>query len=565
MPILHFSRSGISKLVSRINLSKSDRPRNGAARVFEFPRGRWLVIFAIISAAYTANVVQWSLRFGRLAMDPVFDDVGYLIDGLQRLNVLDSVGVHAFCQTFVQSPPHSPWSTLLAVIAFALFGVNDWAPYLLNGLLVFFLLCLAWDVAGQTTFARMAITSVVFLSQLPFQAILEFRPDFAAALFTAGFTVLLLKMGIHGMERTVELRAYFCVGLLVGLAYLTKPSFFPHTTVMLFAALFVSEINRGLLARGRLEILGIIRRSLLVLAGAVLVAGPYFGVNWRTVLGYFSVNTGSGKEASIWREPGGFWGSLAERLHGYSVSITLGRFTNLFAIWLLVGVAIALVHRNYRAVLFSVSGILLSATSLLLIAAGQMGDPHFSYTWLILFVLTTLCAVGEITKDRKTAFLALVFCFMSFFTFYKAPPPRNLWQVIKDTARDESMNKVIVERIAARAATDLGARRAIVYSTFMGKVNAASQNWLAIKEDLNAAFRDLHRSGDIAEHLAAIRAADFVEVADSRSAWLDRWLPSAPLQDALLQNLRNLSTFRELPPVLGKEGTVFLFEKRPDL
>jgi hypothetical protein len=497
-------------------------------------------------------------------MDPVFDDVGYLIDGLQRLNILDSEGVHAFCQTLVQSPPHSPWSTLLAVVAFALFGANDWAPYLLNGLLVFFLLCLAWNVAGQTTFTRLAITSVVLLSQLPFQAILDFRPDFAAALFTAGFVLVLLKMGIHGMERTVELRGYLCVGLLAGLAYLTKPSFFPHTTVTLFAALFVSEIDRGLMARGRFEILGIIRRSLLALAGAVLVAGPYFSLNWRTVLDYFLVNTGSGKEASIWREPGGFWGSLAERLHGYSANITLGRFTNLFATWLLIAVAIALVQRNYRAVLFSVSGILLSATSLLLIAAGQMGDPHFSYAWMILFVLTTLCALGEITKDRNTAFLAIVFCFMSFFTFYKAAP-KTPWHVTKDAARGESMNQAIVERVAARAAPKLGARPVIVYSTFMGDVNAASQDWLALKENIKARFRDLHRSGDITEHLAAIRAADFVEVADSSSAWLVRWLPSTPLQGALLQNLRNQSNFRELLPVLGKEGTVFLFEKKPGL
>ena len=564
MPILHFSRSRISKLVSRIDLSKSDGPRNGVARVFEFPRGRWLVIFAIISAAYTANVVQWSLRFGRLAMDPVYNDVGDLIDGLRRLNVLHSAGVHAFCQTFVQSPPHDPWSTLLAIVAFALFGIYDWAPYLLNGLLVFFFLCLAWNVAGHRTFARVAITSVVLLSQLPFQAILEFRPDFAAALFTAGFAVLLLKMGIHGMERTVELRAYFCVGLLAGVAYLTKPSFFPHTTVMLFAALFVSEIDRGLLARGRFEILGMIRRSLLTLAGAVLVAGPYFSVSWRAVLDYFLLNTGSGKDASIWREPGGFWGSLAERLHGYSANITLGRFTNLFAMWLLVGLAIALVRRNYRAVLFSVSGILLSATSLLLIAAGQMGDPHFSYAWMILFVLTTLYAVGETTKDRETAFIAFVFCFMSFFTFYKAAP-KTPWQVTKDTARGESMNQAIVERIAASASTNLGARPVIVYSTFMGDVNAASQDWLALEENVKARFRDLHRSGDIAEHLAAMRAADFVEVADPSSAWLVRWLPSTPLQDALLQNLRQLSIFRELPPVQGKEGTVFLFERKPSL
>ena len=199
-------------------------------------------------------------------------------------------------------------------------------------------------------------------------------------------------------------------------------------------------------------------------------------------------------------------------------------------------------------------------TSLLLIAAGQMGDPHFSYTWMILFVLTTFYAVGEITKDRTTAFLAIVFCFMSFFTFYKASP-KNSWHVTKDTARDESMNQVIVERIAARAATNLGTRPAIVYSTFMGQVNAASQDWLAIKENVKATFRDLHRSGDIAEHLGAIRAADFVEVADSSSSWLARWLPSAPLQDVLLQNLRNQSIFRELPPVLGRKARFFFLRR----
>jgi hypothetical protein len=99
----------------------------------------------------------------------------------------------------------------------------------------------------------------------------------------------------------------------------------------------------------------------------------------------------------------------------------------------------------------------------------------------------------------------------------------------------------------------------------MGDVNAASQDWLALKENVKARFQDLHRSGDITEHLAAIRTADFVEVADPSSAWLVRWLPSTPLQDALLQNLRNQSNFRELPPVLGKEGAVFLFEKKPSL
>jgi hypothetical protein len=563
MTMLHLSPASISKLMSRMRGLRPGAPSHEGRPLFALPRYGWLVIFAIVSAAYTANVIQWSLRFGRLAMDPVFDDVGYLIDGLQRLNVLDTTGFHACCRTFVQSPPHSPWSTLLALIGFALMGVHDWAPYVLNGLLVFFLLCLAWDIVDQeNSLTRVEITSVVLLLQLPFQAILEFRPDFAVALFTAAFSILLLKMGVYKIGKAVELRSYFCVGLLVGVAYLTKPSFFPHTTVMLFAALFLSEIERGLLSGGRFEIWGIIRRSLLTLAGAAIVAGPYFSVSWRAVLEYFVVNTGNGKEASIWKTPGGFWPSLADRFHGHSVNITLGRFTGLLAVWLVIGISFAVVQRNYRAVLFAVCGILLTAISLLLIAGGQMIDPHFSYTWTILFVLVTFYAVAEMTKNQKASFLAIVFCLMSFFTFYKASPPKNIWFVIKDTSRGKSINEVIVQRIATCASADLGSRPATVYSTFMGKVNAASQNWFAIKDNLKLAFRDLHRSADIGEHLAAIGAADFVEVADAKSEWLDRWLPSAPLQGSLLGNLRNMSNFRELPPVVGKEGTVFLFEKR---
>ena len=100
-----------------------------------------------------------------------------------------------------------------------------------------------------------------------------------------------------------------------------------------------------------------------------------------------------------------------------------------------------------------------------------------------------------------------------------------IWLVINDTARGKSLNELIVERIAARAKADPDARPTVVYSTFMGKVNAASQNWLALTHNNNIEFRDLHRSGDIVAHLTAIQSADFVEIADADSQWLDPWLP----------------------------------------
>ncbi|MGA8657129.1 MAG: hypothetical protein WB586_13365 [Chthoniobacterales bacterium] len=547
-------------------------------------------------------------------MDPVFDDVAYLLDGLQRLNVLDTAGFHALCNSFVQSPPHSPWSTLLAFIAFALMGVHDWAPYILNGFLVFFLLLLAWDLVGlKNDWARAAIPLVVLLLQLPFQAVLEFRPDFAVALFTAAFALLLIKMACYGDDGSTQLRNHFCVGLLAGLAYLAKPTFFPHTTVMLFAAIALAEISRWQVGRYGLnlnsenaaaterrppEILrfepnpttleprrllhlwravlrhrrgdpegspssipNLVARVLATLAGAGLVAGPYFILSWRRILEYVLTNTGTGKDAAIWRVPGGFGAALSSRLWGYPTYLMLGPFAGVFAIWLVLGFCFVSARRNRPAMFFILSGAALAAISVLVISAGAMVDPHFSFSWEILFVLTTLFAVAAITKTERASFLGIAFCAMALFTFYKAPPTLNIWTVFEDTARGRSLNEAIVRQIATHAAGNFRGRSPVIYSTFMGKVNAASQSWLASKGNLNLIFRDLHRSGDIEEHMAAIQAANFVEIADPASQWLDRWLPSAPLQSALLEKLRALQGFRELSPVPGKEGTVFLFEK----
>jgi hypothetical protein len=558
----HSLRLRWREITGIVGRSKTEQARPADRSFFTLPNARWITVFIVVAGMYAANVIQWSIRFGRLAMDPVFDDVGYLIDGLQRLNILDKSGFHQFCQTFINAPPHSPWSTSLAILSFALLGVHDWAPYALNSLLIFLFLCIAWDLIGQgNVLKKIAIISTILLLQLPFQAVLEFRPDFAVALFTASFSLLILKMGCYEIEG--ENRNYFLVGLLAGLAYLIKPSFLPHTAIMLISATLIGEICRGLRSPAQVELWRIGRRFAAVLAGAILVSGCYFILTWHAELDYFLSNTGGGKDAAIWKVKGGIWASLAGRLQGYSMDLTLGHFKKLLAGWLFFGLGFSLFQRNYRATLFILGGAILALISLLLISVGQMVDPHFSYTWTTLVVLTTLFAISEMAKSQAGTLLVIVFCLMSVFTFYKASPTGNIWLVINDTARGKSMNESIVERVASASANgDFGARTPIVYSTFMGKVNAGSQTWLALSHNQNIDFRDLHRSGDLVEHMAAIQNADFVEIADAGAQWLDRWLPSGSLQSALLKKVRSLAGFEELAPVVGKEGTVFLFKRR---
>ena len=171
MATLELLRTGLREITTRIGRFKVEEPKFAVRAFFTPPNARWMTVFIFVSGLYAANVIQWSIRFGRLAMDPVFDDVGYMIDGLQRLNVLDRAGFH-------------------------------------------------------------------------------------------------------------------------------------------------------------------------------------------------------------------------------------GRFSRLLAIWLFLGLGFALFQRNYRAMLFISGGVVMAAVSVLLISAGQMSDPHFSYTWTILFVLTTLFAVSEIARSR---------------------------------------------------------------------------------------------------------------------------------------------------------------------
>ena len=45
-------------------------------------------LWAALSALFTLAVVQYSLRHGRLIRLPTYDDVAYMCDGLERLEIL---------------------------------------------------------------------------------------------------------------------------------------------------------------------------------------------------------------------------------------------------------------------------------------------------------------------------------------------------------------------------------------------------------------------------------------------------------------------------------------------
>jgi hypothetical protein len=517
----------------------------------------------LISSIYTLLVVQWSLREGRLAMDPVEDDVLYLIEGVQRLHTLDSTGFGAFCTSLLQIPPHSPWSTGLAMAGYALMGLHDWAPYVLNGSIVFlFLLFVSTFISPRGPMTQAAILSFVLMLPLMLHAVHDFRPDVAVALFTTVFSLLLVKMGCSDDDGRTEFQDHLFIGVVAGIAYLTKPSFFPHTTVMLLAAMTLAEVCRLLSPSDRYKMRRTLRRTLAVLIGALVVAGPYYLFGGRTILDYFLVNSGTSYSALLAKIPGGFPAALHEYLIGTSSQQMFGPFLAQLTVCLILGFCVAVVRKNWRTVLFLSGGVALATLSIAIIAAGDMGNIFFGCTWGLIFVSTSLSSLGAFTGKRESQFIAILFFVCSALTFLTSDLPKGVWTVSKDTARQNSLNAAVVHEIVASVGKEPRKSLVNVYATFFGKVNSVSQAWLALSDNLPLDFHDLQRSGSFEENLAGIQAADFVEVADPASKWLHAWLPINTLQSRFLDHMRHNLNFEEIPPVQGAEGKIYLFRRK---
>src|SRR5665213_1785946 len=99
------------------------------------PIARWLIL-ALAATLFTVVNIRHSLDGGRLSRTPTYDDISYFIDALHRLPVVYGQSVLGWIHDYVHTPPHSPFSTYVALASYMLFGIKDWAPYALNGFVV---------------------------------------------------------------------------------------------------------------------------------------------------------------------------------------------------------------------------------------------------------------------------------------------------------------------------------------------------------------------------------------------------------------------------------------------
>jgi hypothetical protein len=178
-------------------------------------------------------LIQHSLVNGRLSAPLTDDDVWYLGDSLRRIASLRSDGLWATIQGLVEHPPHSPISTLIGAVAFMSSGSASFAPYLANALLLGSMLGLLVHLLRAPLVLSIGIIACAALLPLTDWAIMTFRPDIMAGIFTACICGILLASDINRMS----VKHTALMGMAGGLCLLYKPTAFLPTGVLLATAL----------------------------------------------------------------------------------------------------------------------------------------------------------------------------------------------------------------------------------------------------------------------------------------------------------------------------------------
>jgi len=297
-----------------------------------------ILVWVFISAVFTTLVVRYSMSHGKLLCPPFYDDVAYFEDALHRLAVLERGGLAALIPDYIHSPPHSPYSSTTALAAFRVLGVHQWAPYVVNGLIILALLLLVDHLAGNVPFYKKFTIALLVLSvPVSTEAVYEFRPDFAAALACAAGVALVLWRPFT----EVKVRHRLAAGACFGLAFLFKPPTSPLTLAVMFVVIIASVALERSFTGAKWKALTKSYAQLLL--SAILIPLPHYLLTWEENYHYV-YDPIFGNTRSVWESHFTWLGHLLYYFRGEGGQVMLG--AELYPLLAIIGVGTILLLRR---------------------------------------------------------------------------------------------------------------------------------------------------------------------------------------------------------------------------
>ncbi len=510
-----------------------------------------LIIWLLMSIVFTSVVINQSLRQGQLALPPTYDDIVYFTDALARLNILYEHGIKALAENFIESPPHAPLATLVPLIGFTFFGVHNWAPPVINGIFVFFLLVfLDKQSQGVSKAGKILIGVIALAWPVTGQLIIECRPDLAWGLITAAFTILALR---EQSRVTSSKKSSLLIGLLIGLSLLAKPSIFPITLAAALSSLFVAylfDINQpDFRHRKRSALVSNIR----CLGVALAISLPYYIAAHKQVYAYiyevvFSSN------ASMW-DPNAEL-TLVDHLSYYLTSasgqIAMGKWVYAWFLLVIACTTALLSKKDWRRITHSMPlwcGFLILY---LLVTVPKLKMNFFGASLYFYILCTFAILISEIYKALKTTRYGfnLSYAFIIVIALFGLGQFQWPWyHISKQTAVSSSevqYRRSAIESLYSDILQNQKESRtrneqpiSVFFTTSNKFFNSFTLKYYFAKGNVLNKTSDLYLSDSLPQFIQSINSSDYIVAFNASNTDTFAWLPSSKIQAQVLEFLRS--------------------------
>jgi hypothetical protein len=501
--------------------------------------GFGLTLPAIVAGVFTLFAVHWTFRLGRLTIPPTLDDVGYFLDAIGRMRVFDAQGVLGLTSNLFHYPPHSASSTALALLAFELFGVHDWPPYILSGLIVFMLLIMIDRFAPSTKkWQRLLIYGLALSTRYPWATVSIFKPDMAWGLLVAAASLATLLRPLF----TGDLSRPMIAGAFWGAAMLCKSSTAPVTAAIAGTALLAAVICDW----REMRLAGVV---VLIFVG-LLIAGPYYASAWREALGYFYTNA-LGSQMSWWSPKGDFWYQSLYYVNGDGGNLLLGWHVWVLMVIVLLGAIAALSRRpDLRPRIISLAIVLL--ITYLIPTISPVKGPSLGAAFSAMLLLAAAIGLAEMfTTLSKRQSLLVALAILPIIFFYE-PDVIPWWHATH--AANLAYNQES-DQVLQLVTSTSQSHRTLVLITNEGRVTGfQAMQYRADERNLPLLFTHLDPFVSAEQSADQFSQANFILAGEGGCTEFPDFLATTKSADEILNWIRQSAQFQEIASIPSSDG-----------
>lgn len=343
------------------------------------PSQRFFVLLSVAGTIFGIKyliLMNGGALYGRLSHPPIYDDVTYFVDALRRLRLFQQSGLWAVLTGLFTNPPHSPYATIGAFLAYLIAGESSAAPYAVNAFAAALILAtiataFRWPIGFAAVF-------FAFMTSLPWfdYLVAVFHPDLVSGLALAATAIILLWQD----ELITSPRRAALAGTAIAFALLAKPTVLPLAVAMIGLS-FVLGITIARWQQGSWN--GVIRRTVVGLVVVLIVAAPFYAITIVGIIGY--IKGGIIGQHDVWA----FRGNFLDQLEYFPQrSVEMLRFLPVVALVLLVAGLVLEVGKRRGPEALRYAGLLaLTFLAYLAPTIPDMKTYLFGATFYAMFVL----------------------------------------------------------------------------------------------------------------------------------------------------------------------------------